>query len=95
MQPNGGNAVPMKVVTGIEPKGNVAIPVYRYTSYPTDGRQVLGQAAIPIVAITDSQLTQNGGRYLVQGLPYAVPALIVTSDVGVQGTEPIAVYFVN
>lgn len=40
MNPDGGPAIPVQIVTSTEAEGISAIPVYGYQNLPTDGRMV-------------------------------------------------------
>lgn len=95
MNPDGGPAIPVQVVTSTEREGGSAIPVYGYATLPTDGRTVEGRPARRVVVISDADLIQNGGRYILEGRPYALPVMTAPAGSEVEGNIPIAVYPVN
>lgn len=69
--------------------GGVAIPVYLYTS----GSAGAGSAT-PVRFISASELRVNGGQYVLEGRPTAMPIIAVTGR-AVQGGSAIAVYDVT
>lgn len=89
MRPDGGYATPV-VESTQEPLGQVAIPVYAVT-----GGHVLGGSAVPILFITDAQLKENGGDYVLEGRANALPIVIKTGTYPVQGGKALPVYLVN
>lgn len=91
---SGQNAQPVSVVTDEVTIGAPAFPVYGYDSVPTD-RGVLAGAALRVKVLSASDLLENGGRYVLQGSPIAVPVYSVPAEYPVQGNVAIAVYPIN
>lgn len=94
MQPDGGNAIPI-VESNDAPSGNIAIPVYNYDGYPTDGRAVAGGAARSVKKITAAELSINGGQYSLEGREYALPVITQPATYPQISGAPIVVYVVN
>lgn len=94
MNPDGNAAIPVVVVTDSQVQGGPVIPVYGYSVAPTDGRPVLGQPAMRVKVIGDSDLIANGGKYWIEGRAMAMP--VVTDVSGItQGNVAIPVYLVG
>lgn len=93
MQPSGGNAIPV-VVTTDQPTGGTAIPVYGYATYPTD-RPSAGALPRRVVVITEDDLVENGGSYILAGNAVALPIFTAEDQTLYSGDEPIAVYPIN
>lgn len=94
MNPSGGPALPVSIVSSELTEGGVAIPVYGYASTPSD-RPVEAGPARRVKVITSSDLVANGGTYRLDGRPYAVPVCTAPSDMPVLGEPPLVVYSVN
>lgn len=93
--PDGGPALPVAVTTTRMVQGGSAIPVYGYTTAPTDGRPSLGGVAVPVRVLTAADLKQNGGQWTVEGRPYAMPVYTAPATARVMGGPALAVYPVN
>lgn len=91
----GGPAKPVSVVTGKQPTGVVAIPVYGYSVGALGNRKTLAGPAQPVVILTAADLSQNGGRYKLEGNVQPMPVVVAGAGVKVEGGPPIAVYPVN
>lgn len=89
-----GAAMPVVQVDD-EPQGGNALPIYLYVAQPTDGREVMGGAALRVKIITDADLAQNGGAYRLVGAGCAVPCIEKDMPYPAQGNTAIAVYIVN
>lgn len=95
-KPEGGPAQSVLVVTDIEVEGGVAIPVYGWTGQPTDGRLIEGGPSIRVKVITTADLRENGGKYQLMGMPFAMPVSGTSTTPGaVEGGIAIAVFPVN
>lgn len=92
MNPGGGPAIPVHVVTDSKVVGGPAIPVFGYYVAPTDGRPVSGQPARRVVLVSDSDLAS--GRYYLDGRPQALPVYADTSGRD-EGNVAIPVYLVG
>jgi hypothetical protein len=77
MAVKGGAAIPISEQTTGAVKAGPAIPVYGYTGTPSDRPAGAGPAR-PIKLLTDADLRQNGGAFVVAGTPaepmYDAPA---------------------
>jgi hypothetical protein len=77
MAVKGGAAQPISEQTTGAVKAGPAIPVYGYTGTPSDRAAGAGPAR-PVKLLTDADLRQNGGAYVVAGTPaepmYDAPA---------------------
>lgn len=94
--PEAGPAQSVVVVNDAEVVGGPAIPVYGWTGLPTDGRSVEGAPAIRVKVITASDLTMNGGKFWLEGRPFAMPVSGNTTVPAIsEGGVAIAVYPVN
>lgn len=94
MSPDGSLAIPVTVISSELTEGGVAVPVYGYTSAPA-GCAVVGQPARRVKVLTSSDLVSGGGRYRVDGRPYAMPVYTAPADLPVLGEAPLLVYAVN
>lgn len=92
LQPDGSAAIPV-VNSTQQPQGNTAVPVYLYNAYPTD-RPIQGGYPRPIVQITDADLVQNGGKYSLEGRPFAMP-MYLSNQPTQTGDAPLVVYVVG
>ena len=72
-KPEAGPAQSVVVVTDTQVQCGPAIPVYGYPGLPPDGRSIEGAVAMRVKVITDSDLIINGGKYWLEGRPFAVP----------------------
>jgi hypothetical protein len=90
----GGAAWPVRQVTTGTVKAGPAIRVYGYKAAPAD-RSSVGGAALPIKIITDADLRQNGGAYVLTGDIQAIPVYTASASSGVQAGPAIPVYVVN
>lgn len=90
-----GPAIPVIEDSTHSPQALTAIPVYHYTSAPTDGRMVQAGAALRVKVIQSSDLIQNGGTYELAGVPLAFPVMVENAPYPSQGNAPIAVYYIN
>lgn len=92
--PKGGSLKLVRQVTDRQTIGASAIPVYGYTSLPA-GMQVEGGSAIPVRVISDSELRQNGGVFIVDGDPQPMQIMDAPVGVVVEGGNAIPVYPMN
>ncbi len=90
----GGAALPVTVDATRRVQGLSAIPVYGYDTLPTDGREVIGGAALPVHVLTAADLRQNGGAYYLEGRA-AIPVYTAEATRPVFGGPAIPVYPVN
>lgn len=93
--PEGGAAIPVSIDTTRTVMGGAAIPVYGYSSVPTDGRPAMGGAAIPVRVLAAADLKENGGMWTLEGRPFAMPVYTAPATTTVQGGPALAVYPIN
>jgi len=91
-QIQGGPAIPVSVVTGGKIKGGKAIPVYGYTSPPTDGRRAAAGPARPVYVVSDAQMA--AGTFQLESGP-ALPMYVAPSGLSVVGDAAQPVYVVG
>ena len=85
-----GSVIPATVVTGRTILGGAAIRVFNAEGIP---RPVVSGPAMPIVTITDADISENGGPYIVAG-GAAVP-MVNVSDRSIMGGSALCVYPVD
>lgn len=90
----GGAAIPVKQMTSGPVKAGPAIPVYGYAGTPAD-RPASSGPARPVKVLTDADLRQNGGAYVVAGEAQAMPVYDAPAGMAVAGEAAIPVYPVN
>ena len=90
----GGAARPIKQVTSGAVKAGPAIPVYGYDAPPTDRAAGAGPA-IPVKMLTDADLRQNGGAYVVAGDPQPMPVYDAPGGMAVTGDAAQPIYVVG
>lgn len=95
-----GPIIPVTSITeGAPPNASVggpAIPVYVYTSIPA-GRQRSGGKPLRVRFLSASDLRQNGGAYVLEGRPQAMPVIVTTAAAsgGEIGDVPVPVFDVT
>lgn len=90
----GGGALPVRQNTTGPVQGGPAKRVYGYTAAPGD-RPAIGGPAQPVRVLTDADLRANGGDYVLDGDPVAMPIYDAPAGARVVGGPALAVYPVN
>jgi hypothetical protein len=93
MAVKGGAAIPISEVTSGPVKAGPAIPVYGYTSAPSNRPAGAGPAR-PVKLLTDADLRQNGGAYVVAG-DAAIPMYDAPAGMAVASGPAIPIYLVG
>ena len=86
----GGASVKATHVTGRGQRRRTAFRIFNDTAQE---RELIGGAAVPVIAIADTDLEENGGTYRLMAGP-AIPMRAVTGE-PIQGGAAMVVYPVD
>ena len=95
--PEGASVQAVSVTTAANPvQQGTAIPVYGYADINSLGAKALtAGAAMRVRVLTNAEMSWNGGSYVLEGRPLAMPVVPAPAGMPVTGGPIIAIYVVG
>lgn len=95
--PEGDSVQAVSVTSAANPvQQGTAIPVFGYANINSLGAKgIKGGAAMRVRVLTDAEMSWNGGPYVLEGRPLAMPVVPAPAGLPITGGPIIAIYVVG